>query len=236
MANQGDYVSFLFVSPLNQSFGFRTYNNEMGQEIGFLEGKRPDGSPIYRRWKFTNDGGRTVTVHKNKTDLNGVKAVDFLRGSPNCQGSANGAFNHGGEQIDIYFKEMNEEADAKVGLDSEVAKLEAQNLALKVKGQDFVDLCALIGVFNKEESVMRFSLLDYAKRNPEAFNLAYNDKVRKLKSILRQGVACGVINKEGRMLTWEGQLLGVDEETAVIKLDKEEKMFDAIKKHIETKK
>ena len=235
MANQGDYVVFIFNSPLNRSFGFRTYTNEFGQEIGFMDGKDSKGQPIYHRWKFDQDGARTIRVHKNKTDVSERKlnAVEFLRNSPNCKGSPNGAYSLYGTQTDIYFEEMNDEKTAREGLNAEVVRVDALNAALKVKGQDFVDLCALIGVFNKEESVMRFALVDFAKNKPDKFNELYHDPVRQLKSLIRRGVSANVITKEGRMLSWENKLLGVDEDDAVRALKTDENLFKALKAHLD---
>ena len=235
MANQSDYVTFLFISPLNRSFGFKTYTNALGQAVGFVDGHDRDKQPIYHRWKFDQDGSRTIRVHKNKTDLSvdKIKAVDFLRESPNCKDSPNGTYSFDGTQTDVYFQEMNDEKTAQEGLDAEIARIEAQNIALKVKGQDFVDLCALIGVFNKDESIMRFSLVAFAKDKPEKFTELYNDPVRQTKSIIRRGVGAGIISKEGRMLTWENQLLGVDEEDAVRKLKTDENLYKALKAHLD---
>lgn len=235
MANQSDYIVFLFTSPLNRSYGFKTYTNELGQAIGFMDGKDSKGQPIYHRWKFDQDGQRTIRVHKNKTDVseNALNAADFLRKSPNCLGSPNGSYTPDGIQVDVYFKEMNDEKDAKAGLDAEISRIEAQNLALKVKGQDFVDLCALIGVFDRDESIMRFSLVDFAKNKPEKFTELYNDPVRQIKSVIRRGVSTGIITKEGRMLTWENQLLGVDEDDAVRELKTKEALYKALRAHLD---
>ena len=235
MANQGDYVNFIFTSPLNRSFSFRTYVSLEGKTLGFVDGHDKDKMPIYHRWKWDQDGTRYIRVHKNKTDNSPDKlnAVDFLRNSPNCEGSPNGSYAHDGTQLDIYFKEMNDQKSAQVGLDAEVARIEAQNQALKAKGQDFIDLCALIGVFDKDESIMRFALVDFAKNKPDKFTELVNDPVRKLKSLIRRGVSSQVIDKKGLMLTWENQLLGTDEDDAVRKLSIDENLQKALKSHVE---
>jgi hypothetical protein len=232
MANHGDYVVFLFTSPLNRSFSFRTYNDEFGQVVGFINGYDKDQRPIYHRWKFESDT-RKISVHKNKTDKNGTNAVEFLRNSPNCKGSQYGSYTHSGDQIDIYFEEVNDAKTAGLALDLEQLRLDAQNTAFKVKGQDFIDLCALIGVFNKEETVMRFSLVDYAKNKPESFLELYKDPIRQLKSLIRRAVASNVFTKEARMITWENQLIGVDEEDAVNKLKHDENLLKAIKAQLD---
>lgn len=232
MINPGDYVKFLFTSH-NRSFSFRTYNDETGREVGFIDGYNKDGSPIYHRWKFDQDGLRKISVHKNKVDRNGLNAVEFLRKSPNCVGSPTGTYIGDGTQVDLYFKEVNEEKDAKVLVDEEMIRLEAVNAAVKVKGQDFIDLCALLNTFNKDESVMRIALIDYAKVAPEKFLDLVNDKSRQTRSIIRRGVNAGIIQKQGKIYSWEDLVLGVDEDSAVAKLITDEKLVSAIKTHLE---
>lgn len=231
MANHGDYVVFQFVSPNNVSYGFKTYNNEVGQTTGFIEGKDKDGLPIYRRWKFDRDV-RKISVHKDKTDLDKKNAVEFLRNSPNCKGSPNGTYTIAGDQLDVYFEEVNEVKAATQGVEFETMRLEAQNAALNVKGQDFIDLCALIGVFNKEEMVMRFALMDYAKNKPQSFMDIYKDPIRQLKSLVRRAVDSGVFTKDGKMLTWENKLIGTDEDDAVATLKKDEQLLKAVKANL----
>jgi hypothetical protein len=233
MAGTSDYVVFLFTSPSNRSFGFKTYTNELGQAVGFVNGYDKDKMPIYHRWRWDQDGSRLLPVHKNKTDQNKLNAVEFLRNSPNCLGSPRGTYSHTGEQMDVYFREVNEEKSAEIALDTEIKRMEAQNISLSVKGQEFVDLCALIGVINKEESIMRFALYDFAKNKPEKFMELYSDPVRQLKSLLRRGVELGVITKEGKMYSWEKHFIGVDEDDAVLKLSKDEKLHKSIKANVD---
>jgi hypothetical protein len=232
MASHGDYVVFQFTSPNNRSFSFRTYNNDKGQSIGFIEGYDKDNRPIYRRWKFDQDV-RKISVHKDKTDLNGLNAVEFLRNSPNCVGSPSGSYSPDGDQIDVYFEEVNTAKAAEKGIAIELLLLEAQNAAVKVKGQDFTDLCALIGVFDKDEAIMKYSLIGYAKSQPESFLQMYKDPIRQLKSVIRRAVHEGVFTKTNRMIKWENELIGVDEDEAVEKLRKDEALLKAVKANLD---
>jgi hypothetical protein len=234
MAGHGDYVTFQFTSPGNVSYGFKTYTDVMGQGIGFVEGKDKDGNPIYRRWKFDRDV-RKITVHKDKTDVspNKLNAVEFLRKSPDCRGSSNGTYAADGTQINVFFEEVNEAKSAAVGLEFETLRIEAQNAALKVKGQDFIDLCALIGIMNKDETVMRFGLVDYAKNKPQSFMDIYNDPVRQLRSIVRRATHTGVFVKEGKFYKWENLLVGTDEDDAVAKLRSDENLLKSVKANLE---
>lgn len=231
MANQGDYVIFQFTQT-NNVFGFRTYNNELGQTTGFIDGKDKNGQPIFHRWKFDRDI-RKISVHKDKTDLEGKSAVEFLRNSPNCKGSPNGTYTVEGDQLDVYFEEVNEEKAAAQGIEFETLRLDAQNAALKVKGQDFIDLCALIGMFGKPEKVMRFALIEYAKNKPQSFMDIYGDPTRQLKSLIRRAVKTNVFNADGKMLTWEGKLIGTDEDDAVATLKKDENLLKAVKANVD---
>ncbi len=235
MASQNDYVHFLFSSPTNQSFSFKTYTNELGQSIGFLDGKDEKGNAIHHRWKWDQDGARILKVHKNKTDVseNKLNAIEFLRNSPNCKGSPSGAYGLDGTQVDYYFEEMNEAKSAKEGLSAELARVEAQNIAIKVKGQEFVDLCALIGCIGKDESIMRFALLEFAKNKPDKFTELYKDPVRQIKSLLRRGLEKGIVTTQGRILSWENTMLGVDEDDAVRKLSLDENLHKALKAHLD---
>jgi hypothetical protein len=238
MANPNDYVRFIFTSPSNRSYGFKTYTNAHGEEVGFLVGRSKDGTPIYHRWKWDQDGARTLSVHKAKTDVSAEKlnAVEFLRNCPNCKGSPMGAYGHDGVQLDYYFAEVNDEKTAQEALDSEMEKLEAQNIAMKVKGQEYVDLCALIGLFNKEDAIMRYGLVDFARTTPVKFMEMYNDPIRQIKSLIRRGISSKVIEKRGEMLTWEKTLLGVNEEDAVAKLKMDDQLYKALKVNVDKTK
>lgn len=229
--NHGDYVVFQFI-PGNVSFGFRTYTDAIGQVRGFVEGKDKDGQPIYRRWKFDRDT-RKISVHKNKTDLNNLNAVDFLRESPFCKGSPNGYYNLKGEQLEVYFEEVNEGRAAEEAIKFETMRLDAQNYAVAAKGQELIDLASMIGVFHPDEPVLKFSVMEYAKNKPASFMEIYNDPVRKLKSLIRRGVSSGIISQEGTVYKWENQLVGLDEDDAAKTLKDNEAMFKAIKAQID---
>lgn len=235
MANHGDYIYFQFTSPNNTSFSFRTYNNDRGQAVGFMEGKDQFNRPIFRRWKFDQDV-RKISVHKDKTDVSefAVKAVEFLRNSPNCKDSPNGTYRNG-KQEDVYFEEVNDIKAAQIGLDFETHRILAQNEALRVKGQDFIDLCGMIGVFNKDETVMRFALVDYAKNKPASFLDMVKDPTRQLRSLVRACVHENVFSTAGggRLIQWENTLIGTDEDDAVAKLKNDEKLVKAIRAQLE---
>lgn len=203
---------------MNKRFGFRTYTDNRGNIVGYEIGKDKTGQPIHKKWKWERDTKRTVRVHVEEHDRNDQKAVDFLRNSPECYGSPNGTYLADGTQIDYFFKEVTEEGDAEKASKALLIKAEALTKASNVKGQDFIDLCAMIGVFNKPESVMRHRLLDYAQNYSEEFLKLVDDPTRKTRSLVRRALDANVFIKDGPIIKWENKVIGSDEDTAVANL------------------
>lgn len=229
MQSYDDYVFFIFdPTRMNKKFGFRTYNDKKNNECGYVMGVDKDGSPLYKKWSFDRDSRRTIRVHKDEVDKNGQKAVDFLRNSPECAGSPNGTYLANGTQIDHYFKEVDDTKDAKKALDILLVKSSAITKAASIKGQDLIDVCAMIGVMNKPEEVMRFKLMDYAQNFPEKLLGLVEDPTRKVRSLIRRGIEASVFVKDGPMIKWEGKIIGADEDNAVANLLKDKALLDTV--------
>ena len=230
MKNYNEYIWFLFdPKRTNRSFGFRTYTDNKHKECGYVVGKDiKSGAPIYKKWKFDLDNKRTIRVHVDEEDLNGVKAVDFLKNSPECYGSPNGAYLADGTQIDYYYKIVDDEGDADKAADILVTKALAITKAANVKGQEFIDLCAMISVFNQKEGVMRHKLIDYAQNFPDKFLAVLDDPSRKVRSIVRRAVDSHIFHKDGPVIKWENKIIGADEDTAVATLLRDEDLMNTV--------
>lgn len=229
MKNYSEYVFFIFdPTKINTSFGFRTYNDKRHNECGYVVGQDSKGAPIYKKWKFDQDSKRMIRVHVDEMDRNGQKAIDFLKNSPECYGSPNGTYLTDGKQVGYYFKELNEEGDASIAAEILINKASAITKAANVKGQDFVDLCAMISVFNKPESVMRHKLIDFAQNYPDKFLAVYEDPSRKVRSIVRRAVEANVFIKDGPIIKWENKIIGSDEDTAVGLLLRDESLMNTV--------
>lgn len=220
MNNYDDYVFFIFdPSRMNKKFGFRTYDDKRGNTIGYEKGgKEKDGTPSYKKWSFDRDSRRTIRVHVDEQDNKGLKAVDFLRNSPACAGSPNGTYTANGVQLDYYFKEVNEAGDAKKALDILLVKSKAITKAATVTGQDLIDVCALIGVMNKPEEILRFRLMDYAQNFPEKLLEMVEDPTRQVRSLVRRAIESNVFLKDGPVIKWENKIIGANEDIAVSNL------------------
>lgn len=229
MKNYNEFVFFIFdPSRMNRSFGFRTYSDRKHNECGYVIGQDPKGAPIYKKWKFDHDSKRMIRVHVDEQDKNQQKAIDFLRNSPECYGSPNGTYLADGKQIDYFFKELKEEADAEIASNILVNKAAAITEAANIKGQDFIDLCAMISVFNKPEPIMRHKLIDYAQNYPDKFLEVLSDPSRKVRSLVRRAVDANVFTKDGPIIKWETKIIGADEDTAVALLLKDENLMNTL--------
>lgn len=227
MKNFGDYTYFSYIAN-NKSYGFATYTDpKTGLSRGFRIGRDDKGNPIYKKWRFNNDSMRIIRVGKDEQDLDGQKALDFLRESPECLDSPNGAY-VGDSQVLVYFKENNNAKDAKNAIASRVVVIDAQNAALKLKGEDLVDFAAIIGVFNEDEDIMIHRVLDYASNRPQEMLNYVKDPTRKVKSLISRAINAGVFRVDGKQILWEGKTIGGDEDDAVSNLVKDDKLRKAI--------
>lgn len=231
-----DYVYFVYIGN-NKTYGFRNYTDgETGQERGYCIGFDKNQQPLYKEWTFDNESRRQVRVSSKEKDKTGQLAVDFLRSSPECVGSPNGRYvtDEKGEpkQVMIYFKEANEAKDARLALESSKTKFEAQKRALEFKGEELTEMCSLIGIFAQDEEIMTMKLLDYASNKPKQFLDLCNDSARKVRSLIRRALNATVLTLDGKLIKWEGKMIGADEDDAVSNLIKDEKLKKGIEHNL----
>jgi len=231
-----NYIYFVYLGN-NKTYGFRNYvDKETGLERGYCIGYDKNQQPIYKEWVFDNESRRQVRVSNTEKDKTGQLAVDFLKSSPECMDSPNGRYVEGenGEpkQVLIYFKEVNQSKDAKIALESSRTKFEAQRKALEIKGEELVEMCSLIGIFDKEEEIMTMKLLDYASNKPKQFLDLSNDPARKVRALIRRAIQATVLSTDGKLIKWEGKVVGADEDDAVSNLLKDEKLKKGIEHNL----
>ncbi len=227
MKNFADYTYFVYIGN-NKSYGFYTYRHpQTGMPVGYVVGRDDKGNPVYKKWRFNNDSMRQIRVHAEEQDLNGLKAIDFLRNSPECLNSTNG-HKIGNQQVLVYFKELNDSKDAADAIATRRISLDAQNAALALKGDDLVDFAAVIGIFNVNPDILSHRVLDYASNYPTKTLEYINDPSRKVKALVKKAINAKVFSEDGRQIKWEGKLIGADEDEAVSNLLKDEKLKKAI--------
>lgn len=225
MYNTDRYVYFVSKRQYGSSYGFTSYTDQDGDLRIIAQKKDKNGDYIPRRFNFSRSN-RSMRIPKDQKDILGNKVVDFLRDHPECKGSPN---NTGGP---ILFEEVNENASAELAIKAKSARIEAEQKALSLEGEDLTDMCALIGQFGVKESVLKHKILDYAGNEPDKFLEMFNSPDRQLTSLVRKGLMANVLDKKGNMISWESTVIGVDEAGAVTTLSKDKKLVNALQSAI----
>lgn len=227
-----NYAYFRYTGS-NPKFSFRSYTDKTtGSARGYRIGV-DKGNPVFKQWEFDSMTRYQIRVSLDEHDLDGQRAVDFLRSSPECGGSDNGHFMDNGEQVLVYFKEINEKKDADIAIEKRATIIEAQKEALKLKGVELDEMAALEGLFEQDESIKLHRMLDFAANKPEAFLARLKDPSRAIRALINRGIASAVLVNDGRMIKWEGKLIGADFDDAVSNLLKDEKLKKAIELNIQ---
>ena len=233
MKNFGNYAYFYFLGG-NPSYSFRSYNDpNTGMEVGYVTGYDKNKQPIYKSWYFDNGSKRQIRVSKEEIDLTGRSAIEFLRNSPECYKSTNGAYDYNGKQLGAYFKEIDEDKDAVDAVSTRAIVVDAQAKALKLKGQKLTDVASYIGVFSDKDAIKVHRVLDYASNFPDKFLALVDDPSLEIKSLVKKALNDGIFKQDGKMIKWEGKTIGADEDDAVSALLKDAKLLDAVKVHLQ---
>lgn len=236
-----EYVYFVFARGTNSGYGFSTYTDHVGAlgspgavvSISYQLDKNQRPIPYFFSMG-TRD--RSLKVEKNKVDMKGVSVVEFLRNSPDCKGSPNGSYRIPGDvstQSDIYFKEMNEEDDAKNALDAKNYRREAENIAASLTLDEVYDINAMLGSFKKGELLARHFLAEIAGNKPEMFMNAYNHPQRKSIALIKKGLINKTLTSQGTVILWGKTTLGLDEIDAATNIQKDKKMMEALEKALQ---
>lgn len=233
MKSFGDYTYFIYVGN-NAGYSFRDYvDPETGMSKGFVLGYDKNKQPIHKSWYFDNGPKRQVRVGKNEVDKEGQSAIEFLRNAPECFNSKNGTISYDGKQLGIYFKELDEDKDAADAISTRAIVVDAQAKALKLKGQKLTDIAAVIGVFSEKEAIKSHRVLDFASNFPEKFLSLVDDTTLDIKALVKKAINDQIFKADGKMIKWEGKIIGADEDDAVSTLSKDEKLLAAIKLNIQ---
>lgn len=234
MAKQKDYSEFHYFAYIanNPAFGFSTYRDaETGMPTGYVIGYDKLGRPEYKFWQFNYDSQRIKRVGVNEKDKENKSAYEFLKNSPACMGSGNGSYINGA-QTGYFYKEIDNAKEAKEAVDTRRESIEAQSKALGLEVQLLTDIAAIIGVFDDSEEIKRHRVLDFASNEPKKFLGILKDNSLKIKSLIKKGISSGVLKLNGRVVEWNGTVIGSDEDEAVARLLKEEKMRVGIETHL----
>jgi hypothetical protein len=233
-----EYVYFVFTKGSNAGYGFSTYVDKVGAlgtpgaivSISYQLDKANQPIPYVFSMSVRD---RALKVEKDKVDMKGISVVDFLRNSPECKDSPNGEYLEDGTQVNVWFKELNEESDAEIALKAKEYRRKAENIAADLSYDDVIDMNAFLGYFETKELMARHYLMELAGNRPQVFMKAYEDPNRKALALIRKGIARNVLGQNGNVITWNKTTLGLDELEAASAIQKDQKLLSSLTKAVE---
>ncbi len=241
-----EYVYFVFNKGTNAGWGFSTYQDKVGAVLD-KDGVGYPGKVVSIYYQLDKNNkpipyffsmsmrDRVLKVEKDKTDMYGVSVVEYLRNSPECKGSPNGNYSdveNPDSQTGVFFKEMNEEADARVALDAKDYRRNAENLAAGLSLEEVYEVNALLGQFKKGETFARHYILEVAGNKPDIFMRAYENPQRKALALIKKGISKGILKTQGSVVIWAKTTVGLDELDAAANIQKDKKMIEALEKAV----
>lgn len=219
---------------------FRTYTdhaNALGKGHGvgvqYVTGVNDKNQPI-GKWFELSQSRRTLQVRETDRDINGILMYDFIKNSPECEGSPNLAQN-----ATPRYKEMNEAKDAVVAIASNKKRTKAlaKVWELEESGdiETLAELAAHIGYFDEPNELMIHKLAEWAEKRPEDFFEILETGDRPVRAAIRKALHEGVFTKRGPVIYWESTVIGANEDDAVSKIITDKEIGDALKGVIDFK-
>lgn len=234
MFDHSKFFYFIQIVPTTGTFGFRNYTDIEGNTYSAFQtlgATFNDHKPFWvtfssreRTYRATKD--REIMVSKNGDVPKKMKLKDYLLNSPFTADSQN---LRGEPKIKLY----DEVKDATTAVDRKTLRLQAGNIALSLSAQELAEMAQLIGVFADDLMVQKNRVLEFSDQEPEYFMELYNSGDREARSLIKKGLKSGVLKAKGKMITWEKETLGADEDDAVAKLQKDEALRKAVKKAVD---
>lgn len=232
-----DYVRFVYARDSNSQYSFSTYTDNVGalgtagKVVMISYQLDRNNRPIPYQFGFSMRD-RNIRVEEGRSDANDVNVAEFLRNHPECKGSPNGAYiRHDDgtmEQVNIYFKEVNEESDARKLLDANEYRRNAENIAAGLSLEEVFEINSLFGIRKTTELMARHALLDIAGNKPQIFMEAYENPQRRSLAAVKMGIERKVLKQSGTVVVWNKTTLGVDEIDAATNLQRDVKMLEAL--------
>lgn len=236
-----DYSSYVFFSILNRdikgTWGFTSYQDADGNWYKAINGYAPGGVPRAYDVFFSPaelllrvPKGKKISVLFNNEEKKMLLA-DYIRNCSFCEGSPN---NRG----KAMFKEVDEEKDAGILIDAKRLRKQASDLAfeLESKPKELTEVAQLIGCFKDNRDVQLAAVIQFADSDPRQFLSIANAPDRQARSLLKKALDMGEVKLKGKILVWNNETLGADEDEATQKLVKEKEVFKALEIAVKKKK
>lgn len=201
-----------------------------GKYIEYVTSKDAQGRDK-GKWFVLDESRRKFQVREGECDINGISQFDFLKHSPDCEGSLNGYYVEvEGQQVQqgIMYRELNQAADAKVALEADSKRVNAQAKALSLDATTLQELAAHIGVFGKPDDMMKVRVFEWASRRPDDFNQLLVAGDRSLRAVVKKALADGVLTQKGEIIYWGSSMLGANEDATISLLAQDETIYKSL--------
>jgi hypothetical protein len=234
MFEHDKFFYFIQIVPSSGTFSFRNYTDNDGNTysaFSTLGQTFNDHKPFWvtfsaRERTYRAPKEREVLVSKNGDTPKKMKLKDYLLNTPFTAESPN---LRGEPKIKLF----DEIRDAKTGVDRRTRRIEAGNIALNLNPEQLAQMAQLIGVFSDDPMVQKNRVLEFADQDPEYFLELHGSGDRATRSLIKKGLSAGVLKKKGKMIMWDKEMVGPDEDEAVANLQKTPALAEAIKKAVD---
>lgn len=253
MVAAGKGLSWRSYTDVNGVFG------SPGIRIIFDDGsKDKQGNPIGKAFSV-NQSHYKLQAREGQEDINGKPLVEIFRNAPFCLGSPNGTYTDAdgnlvspkevtnyknniikiktGEltQHNVKIKEMDDELDAKMALDTGVKRAEAQISSAQIDEDTLGEIAAMIGVFGKPDQTMRYKVYEFAGKRPLDYFKHLESGDRSVRALIRMALDKGILSQKGSVIYWDSTPMGSDENAVVASLLADTSMLTALKEKLDFK-
>lgn len=224
-----------------------------GEKVIFDDGtKDQQNRPIGKAFSI-NQSHYKLQAREGQKDVTGRQLVEVFRNAPFCLGSPNGIYtdadgypvdpekvkNRGqnilkiktGELIqhNVKIKELDDELDAKLALETGLKRAEAQISTGQIDDQTLTEIAAMIGEFNKPEKTLRLKVYEFAGKRPLDYFKYLGAGDRPVRAMIRMALDQGIMTQKGPLYYYGDLLMGNSEDAVVAALT------DDLKKALEEK-
>ena len=221
--NPEDFVYFVlesgFINRASNSFVLDYFDSNIGDQFTLTE--RKSGQEMVKRFKFDR-AHRNIRIPKRNETL-----LDAIRNHPLCAGSRNGTYikDDKGEkkQVNVLFKELNNDKDAEVMITASELKAKALNKAVEISKspEEAEYICLSLGL-KAEGKQSHAHLLLFAEKEPTKFLEVVDSKDTKARGLVKKGINKGIFERKGVMYFVDDVEFGVDFEDVISTIIKDE--------------
>ena len=223
MFDYKNYDYYMLLRPTPGGWTFVGYSNE-GKTYKAVQSI--DATGRIRNFNlYFSDRERIFRAHKNQevqvilnndvTKPKTMKVSDYLEKSPD---------------FNVVFKKVDEAKDAKEIVSSKASRIRAEQTALDLVSQPerLQEIANLLGVFKDDIDQQHRAVLEFAGQHPDAFMKMVNSADSSTKALVLKAVNAGIMRRTGKVITWEGEIVGADEEDAVQTLVRDKAKLKAL--------